>query len=276
MNAISPTGTLRTESHLSFWLSWGLLLAGLGAGFASAYIVITTYSPLPHWDEWSLFDHLATGGGWSLPWLWAQHNEHRIFVAKIFFLLDVELFHGTQTFLLISIFLVQLLQVALLSWSLRVFGGLRGSAWRVGTGLIAYCILCPTQYENFVWGFQLQFVVSAAMATLTVLGLLLYQSEVKARFLAVSACRRDRRDVVSGERYAALATAVVRGVVVADEVAGLGDLADLPHCATSALYFYHYHRPAAKMTLPLLSSANVRGTSSCTSAARSFGTRSEA
>ena len=96
-----------------------MLLAGLGAIIASAYIVITTYSPLPHWDEWSLFDHLAKGGGWSLPWLWAQHNEHRILVTKLFFLFDVEFFHGTQKFLLICIFLVQLLQVALLSWSLR-------------------------------------------------------------------------------------------------------------------------------------------------------------
>lgn len=241
-----------TESHLSFWLSWGLLLAGLGAGFASAYIVITTYSPLPHWDEWSLFDHLATGGGWSLPWLWAQHNEHRIFVAKIFFLLDVELFHGTQTFLLISIFLVQLLQVALLSWSLRVFGGLRGSAWRVGTGLIAYCILCPTQYENFVWGFQLQFVVSAAMATLTVLGLLLYQSEVKARFLAVSvaAATVATWSLANGMLlwplllFVALWLRMKSPAWVTLLIAALCNI---------GLYFYHYHRPAAKMTLPLLS-----------------------
>ena len=47
------------ESRLSFWLSWGVLLAGAGAGLASAYIVITTYSPVAHWDEWSLFGHLA-------------------------------------------------------------------------------------------------------------------------------------------------------------------------------------------------------------------------
>ena len=43
-----------------------------------------------------VFDHLAKGGGWSLPWLWAQHNEHRILTTeKIFFLLDVQLFRGT-------------------------------------------------------------------------------------------------------------------------------------------------------------------------------------
>jgi hypothetical protein len=157
------------DSRLSVWLSYGVLLAGLGAAVAAAYIVISTYSPLPHWDEWSLFDHLAAGKGWSWAWLWAQHNEHRILVPKIFFLLDVQLFHGTQSFLLASIFLIQLLQVGLLSYSLWTLGGMRGSAWRTGTGLIAYCILCPTQQENLIWGFQLQFVVPAAMATLAVL-----------------------------------------------------------------------------------------------------------
>src|SRR5581483_6044580 len=153
------------RSRMADYLSWGVLLAGIGAGVASAYIVIRTYSPLPQWDEWALFDHLATGAAWSLPWLRAQHNEHRIFLTKLFFLLDVEFFHGRQIFLLSSIFLVQLLQVGLLSFSLRSLGGLRGAPWRTGTGLIAYCILCPTQYETLTWGFQLHFVVPAAMAT---------------------------------------------------------------------------------------------------------------
>jgi hypothetical protein len=167
-------------------LSWAVLLAGIGAGIASAYIVINTYSPLPHWDEWALFDHLAKGGSWSLSWLWAQHNEHRILTTKIFFLLDVQLFRGTQIFLLTCIFLVQLLQVALLSWSLRAFGGWRGSLWRVGTGLIAYCILCPTQYENLVWGFQVQFVMTACMATLAIASLLLYQRDDRTKYLVTS------------------------------------------------------------------------------------------
>ena len=163
-----------------------MLLAGVGSGIISAYIVITTYSPVPHWDEWSLFDHLADGNGWSLPWLWAQHNEHRILTTRLLFLLDVELFHGTQIFLLASIFLTQLLQVSLLSWSLHKLGGIRRSAWRVGTGLIAYCILCPTQYENLVWGFQVQFVLSAAMATLAFLALMLHWREERAWLLATS------------------------------------------------------------------------------------------
>ena len=173
------------HSRLSVVLSYAVLLAGIGAGIASAYIIVTTYSALPHWDEWALFDHLATGNA-TLSWLWAQHNEHRILVPKIFFLLDVYFFRGTQAFLLTSIFFVQLLQVALLSFSLWTPGGIRGSAWRTGTGLIAYCILCPTQQENLIWGFQLQFVIPAAMATLAILTLLLYYRRLRPWLLALS------------------------------------------------------------------------------------------
>jgi hypothetical protein len=241
-----------SESRLSVWLSWGVLLAGLGAGVASAYLVITTYSPVPHWDEWSLFAHLADGGGWSLAWLWAQHNEHRIFLTKLFFLLDVEFFHGKQVFLLANIFLVQLLQVALLSWSLRTLGGLRGSAWRVGTGLIAYCILCPTQYENFVWGFQLQFVLPAAMATLAMLSLLLYQREGKTRFLVVctSAATVATWSLANGMLLWPLLVLVALWLRMRSSswitllTAGLFNI---------AMYFFHYHRPTPMVTLPALS-----------------------
>lgn len=173
------------DSRLFFWLSWAILLAGLGSGLATLYIIITTYSPLPQWDEWVLFDHLARGG-WSLPWLWAQHNEHRILTTRILFLLDVELFQGKQVFLLICVFLVQLLQVALLSWSLRFLEGWRGAQYRIGIGLIAYSILCPTQYENLVWGFELHFVITACMATLATVSLLLLRREGREKFLVMS------------------------------------------------------------------------------------------
>jgi hypothetical protein len=241
-----------TESRLSFWLSWSVLLFGLGAGIASAYIVITTYSPVPHWDEWSLFDHLAQGGGWSLPWLWAQHNEHRIFITKLFFLLDVEFFHGTQKFLLVSIFLVQLLQVALLSWSLRILAWLRGSAWRTGTGLVAYCILCPTQYENFVWGFQLQFVVPAAMATLAVLTLLLYRRDERIGLLLVCIAAATVATWSLANGMLLWPLLVLTAWCLRMKIPAWTTLLAFGVC-NIALYFYHYHWPPAKATLPLLS-----------------------
>ena len=229
-----------------------VLLAGIGSGLASLYLVINTYSPLPHWDEWSLFDHLAQGGGWSLPWLWAQHNEHRILTTKLLFLLDVEFFHGKQIFLLTCIFLLQLLQVALLSWSLRTLGGWRGPQWRLGTGLIAYCILCPTQYENLVWGFQVQFIMTACMATLAILSLLLYRRNERTSLLVVSivAATLATWSLANGMLLwplliaAALWMRMQRHAWRALTIAAVFNL---------ALYFYGYHRTAAGSALPTLS-----------------------
>lgn len=238
------------DSRLSVWLSYSVLLAGFGAAVASAYIVISTCSPLPHWDEWSLFDHLATGKGWSLAWLWAQHNEHRILLTKVFFLLDVQFFRGAQSFLLASIFLVQLLQVGLLSYSLWILGGMRGSGWRTGTGLIAYCILCPTQQENLIWGFQLQFVVPAAMATLAVLSLLLcYRNSAKRTsagssaflVLAIAAATVATWSLANGMLLWPLLLLIALWLGMrrsASLVLGLFAAANI------GLYLFHYHRPS--------------------------------
>ncbi len=243
----SPPSASAPDSRLSFWLSYAVLLAGLGALAASVYITVSTYSALPLWDEWALFDHLATHPGWSWTWLWAQHNEHRILVPKLFFLADVHLFGGTQVFLLASIFATQLLQVALLSFSVWKLGGMRGSAWRAATGLIAYCILCPTQQENLTSGFQLQFVLPAAMATLAMLSFLFVAREPQQRarllllWLAIAAATVATWSLANGMLLwpllllAALLLASTRSTWL---------LLWLFSAANIGLYLYHYRRPS--------------------------------
>jgi hypothetical protein len=159
-------------------LSYLVLSGGLLTAAMSAYMVISTYSSLPHWDEWELVDRVATGKPLSLTWICAQHNEHRIPFTKLFFLADLKFFHGTQVLLLATIFLISIAHVVLLGWSLRTLGGLQGAAWRTGTGLIAFCILSPIQQENLVWGFQVSFVLPTTMATLATLSLLLHHSRL--------------------------------------------------------------------------------------------------
>jgi hypothetical protein len=63
---------------------------------------IQHYSPVPHWDMWDgylAFYAKALSGDWSV-W-WAQHNEHRILIARLFFWMDLAWFHGTGLFLII-------------------------------------------------------------------------------------------------------------------------------------------------------------------------------
>ena len=145
-------------------------------------MVVTSYSSLPFWDGWEEFRFAASGGDLLSPaWLWRLHNEHRMIIPKLFLAADVRLFQARQVFLLASIFAIQLMHLALLCWSMRVLGGWRGALWRSGAGLAAFCLFCPSQYENFVWSFQVDFVLPQLLATLSFVALALYWADFEAQ-----------------------------------------------------------------------------------------------
>jgi hypothetical protein len=126
-------------------------------------------------DGWSEIDFAANeGSGFVLDWLWRQQNQHRLVLPKLLLLADLRWFHATQVFLLVCIFTIQLLHLALLCWSLRALGGWKGALWRTGAGLAAFCLFCPSQWENFTWGFQTCFVLPCLFATLSFIGLAQY------------------------------------------------------------------------------------------------------
>lgn len=153
-----------------------LILAG---GFVTigmaAHMVVVCYSSLPWADGWTqIFVAARDENPFSLHWLWQQHNEHRLLIPKFFLALDLHFFAATQKFLLASIFTIQVLHLCVLSWSLRTLGRWRGAPWRTGTGLAAFCLFCPAQWENLTWGFQTCFVLPGLCATLSFVLLLLY------------------------------------------------------------------------------------------------------
>ncbi len=189
MNGPEPT-----TSPASSILSYAVLLAGILTIGLALYMVVASYSPLPYWDGWLEVEHAASGGNLLSPaWLWERDNEHRLVIPKLFLAADLYLFQSRQIFLLASIFGIQLLHLALLSWSMRALGGWRGALWRTGTGLAAFCLFSPTQYTNFVVGFQVCFLLPQLLATVSFVTLLLYWSKSQqqpekppSRFLVIS------------------------------------------------------------------------------------------
>jgi hypothetical protein len=156
-------------------LSWLILLGGIVTIGIALYMVVICYTSLPWSDGWTQIFSAAQGRDpFSLSWLWQQHNEHRLLIPKLFLGLDLRLFAATQKLLLSAIFTTQLLLLALLSWSMRVLGGWQGALWRTATGLAAFCLFSPTQWENLTWGFQLCFVLPGLFAALSFVGLVLY------------------------------------------------------------------------------------------------------
>lgn len=95
-----------TTSRASNALSYLILLGGFLTILLSAYLVVVSYSSLPHWDLWDTqIDFAAKGGLQStMHWLWKQEDQHRLVIPKLFLLADLRWFHATQVFLLASIF----------------------------------------------------------------------------------------------------------------------------------------------------------------------------
>jgi hypothetical protein len=157
-------------------LSYIILLGGAATIGLAGYLVLVSYSNLPFWDGWMQISVVARGENpLSVAWLWSQYNQHRLFIPKLFLLADLRWFHATQVFLLACVFGIQLLHLLLLTWSMRVLGGWRGSLWRTGFGLAAFCLFCPSQWQNQTMGISgLCFDLPGLFATLSFIGLLLY------------------------------------------------------------------------------------------------------
>lgn len=244
-----PTVSLaeRATSALSYlvfvggWITVGIAL----------YMVIVCYTSLPWSDGWTQILAAAHGEHLFSPqWLWQQHNEHRLFIPKLFLALDLRLFHASQKLLLSTIFIVQLLHLWLLSWSMRSLGGWRESLWRTGTGVAAFCLFSPTQWENLTWGFQTCFVLSGLFATLSFVGLLLYGRSRKQeplfqdwKFVALSVLA-----ALAGLLSLANGLLLLPLLFVAALLLRLGYAVVSTYLittiASTTLYFHNYMRPA--------------------------------
>lgn len=145
--------------------------------------VIRGYSPVPFWDEWDGFlgFYLRLQQGDWAAW-WAQHNEHRIVLARAIYWFDVVLFQDRGIFLLVSnfVFLSVIAFVFLRIWQERGAGQF---PW-VGAFLTAW-LFSWIQETNFSLGFQSQFLL-AQLLPLTALYLLHRSSQDPRKFLLFS------------------------------------------------------------------------------------------
>jgi hypothetical protein len=243
--------TGRPLAHISVALSWVILLGGIVTMAVTLHLVIASYTSLPFWDGWMQISVLANGENpLSFAWLWRQHTEHRMPIQKLFLAADLRWFHARQTFLLASVLAVQFLHWLLLSWSMRVLGNWRGALWRTGAGLAAFCLFCPSQWENFIMGFQVCFVLPGLFLTLALISLLLYWSDLqpgpnrrhswKRLVLSILAALGANYSLANGNLLWPL-------LVAAALLLRLPLAATLTFAATGlasiALYFYNYVRP---------------------------------
>jgi hypothetical protein len=160
LNEILRSSKQRTQLILT--LAFGLLACWTMV--TMAFIDIRAYSALPwgdHWDHW----RLVLKDGYSLGTFVHLHNEHRILVPRLFFMIDHLLFGASNVFIFVSICLVQLGH-ALLLWriSARASGPSPPSSLALGS-LVTIALFSQQQFSNFTWAFQIQFVGVYFLAT---------------------------------------------------------------------------------------------------------------
>jgi len=147
-----------------------LALYALATAFLLAHTcwhVITGTTNVPYRDDWTFVELLdsASRGESVLQGLWTPHWGHRPVVARLLFLLNAKLFALAGMPMIVLILALQGLHVGLLSYASR---GLFGGAGRVLFAALVTAhvslLFSSLQIENFIWAWQVQFVLVYAAA----------------------------------------------------------------------------------------------------------------
>ena len=149
----------------SVFLAVAATLISAGVVASTAWMVWDAFIPVPIEDQWV---QLVGERHVTLAWLWSQHNEHRLLIPRLVFVLDRVLAHETGALSLSISLAVQLTTCAVFvavgpGWrSLRTCSGVVSAALIVALGMWS------VQYANQTWAFQVQFT-SVSLATLVCL-----------------------------------------------------------------------------------------------------------
>lgn len=150
-----PPATSATSGSLG-WVPlavWGLIT------ILALTFVLFVGTNAPYADEWEFVPALV-GDEPALPWLWQQHNEHRLPLTRVIVLGLFKLTHDFRAGMFLQIVLLSALALGLIRLATR----LRGHAhW--ADAFFPISLLHIGHWENFVMGYQICFVLVATFAT---------------------------------------------------------------------------------------------------------------
>jgi hypothetical protein len=150
---------LLTFNRVIFTLLWSLAFFTL---LTTVWATVNHYSAVPFWDQWGgtigFYEKWLTDGVDKIALLFSQHNEHRIALPRLFFLLDCWLSSCDNRISIATIFITQLFTIALLSYAFLKAGGSRKDYLYVVLPFLIIVNYSWIQQGNLTWGFQVQFV----------------------------------------------------------------------------------------------------------------------
>jgi hypothetical protein len=143
---------------LFVWTAWAAMLAGL-------VLLVARYGVnIPTWDDYDVVDVAIARKPFTPQWLWSQHNEHRVPLARLVLLGLDRLSGGNQR---VGMFASVGLLAAGAAGAIRAARSLRGGTVSSDAAL-PVLILNPGQYLNLVWTWQVQFTLATSLTLLLI------------------------------------------------------------------------------------------------------------
>jgi hypothetical protein len=132
---------------------------------AALFFVAHYASNVPSWDDWDMVPTLTRNQPVTWDWLWSQHNEHRVPLPRLIFLgLNRLTTVDMRVTMYFDILVIAALAAAMILTAARLRG--RPSA---ADAFFPLVLLHWGQAANMLWGWQLQFFTSAALACVALL-----------------------------------------------------------------------------------------------------------
>jgi len=211
----------------------------------------------PFWDEWEMvplfqhYDHHML----SIGDLWRQHNEHRIFFPNAVLLIMAYVTHWNIGAEIVLSFILSLISVSLIYKMMTV--RIKNSVLAIlGTFFLGFWFYSPVQWENWSWGWQIEWFLCIA-AILTSIYLLDRLGPAKRM-----GTREKTRFI--GAIFAAVIASFSLGSGIIVWVVGIITIILYRQrrriiaywvsagVLTTGLYYYHYHKPGGPSVLTFI------------------------
>lgn len=170
------TGLTRIfELHRHTLCLAALLLLGLAPIILMAYQVKSNWVGLPYWDEWDTpgqqFESWCKGT-LTIGELFGQHNESRKFFPRLLYF-ALAFAGGWDVRKEMTVLFLEVCFLGLLLWHLlRQTAGSTLIATLTAWVVMVFLCFAPTQFENFLWGVQLEpFFVGVAVVAVAIVNL---------------------------------------------------------------------------------------------------------
>ncbi|HSQ56300.1 MAG TPA: hypothetical protein VLM40_11220, partial [Gemmata sp.] len=136
-----------------------LIVVWAAMSVCAAAFVFFFGSNAPWGDEWNFVPAVVNAEP-TLPWLWEQHNEHRLPLTRAVYYLLFQLTHDFRAGMYAQVVLLSALSLALMKFAERLRGR---PAWY--DAFFPVSLLNLGHWENFIMGYQLFFVIFTVLPT---------------------------------------------------------------------------------------------------------------